>query len=458
MRWRALQTGRVYVNQHPEDAHLTAEDLKNMINNKQERLIIRVLHFASSLCGTNQYWYKQKRQLISMVDTLGMPTVFFTHSAADTQWPELARLLCPGNENSNTCRSKAVANNPAIADWFFVHKMRKFIEAFYINILGASDYWYRFEWQHRGSPHVHGIAWFQGAPDVEKMLASTMDEDLMAAVEHITGYTDKIVTTMNPGISPDGSNSENAPLPQTNPHVCNKPYAEVQDFNMDLVELIATCQRHTRCSTAYCLQTKKGKQACRFNYPKSLQAATVIDTDDSGHMNITTRRNDPLLNSYNPIQLSSWRVNVDMQYVISRYRVLNYLSKYAAKPESRSQGLKLLYNLTMKKMKDNDNVLKFVQQIMINSIGERDYSAQETCHLLLQLPMYRASRDFLILSLDGSRQVEDKLESNEHATIDSQIDHYCARPHHMESVTLMEFVQRYRISKKKGSSVLLSRS
>ena len=58
--------------------------------------------------------------------------------------------------------------------------MRKFIEAFYINILGASDYWYRFEWQHRGSPHVHGIAWFQGAPDVEKMLASTMDEDLMA--------------------------------------------------------------------------------------------------------------------------------------------------------------------------------------------------------------------------------------------------------------------------------------
>ena len=27
-----------------------------------------------------------------MVDTLGLPTVFFTHSAADLQWPELARL------------------------------------------------------------------------------------------------------------------------------------------------------------------------------------------------------------------------------------------------------------------------------------------------------------------------------------------------------------------------------
>ena len=26
-----------------------------------------------------------------MVDTLGLPTVFFTHSTADLQWPELAR-------------------------------------------------------------------------------------------------------------------------------------------------------------------------------------------------------------------------------------------------------------------------------------------------------------------------------------------------------------------------------
>jgi len=28
-----------------------------------------------------------------MVDTLGMATIFFAHSAADLQWPELAHLL-----------------------------------------------------------------------------------------------------------------------------------------------------------------------------------------------------------------------------------------------------------------------------------------------------------------------------------------------------------------------------
>jgi len=105
---------------------------------------------------------------------------------------------------------------------------------------------------------------------------------------------------MNPGISPDGSDSENAQFPQTKPRVCNKPYPEVQDFNLDLVELIATCQRHTRCSTAYCLQTKRGKQACRFNYPNSLQPAPVIVEEDNGQINLITCRNDPLVNSYNP--------------------------------------------------------------------------------------------------------------------------------------------------------------
>ena len=26
-------------------------------------------------------------------------------------------------------------------------------------VLGTCNYWMRFEWQHHGSPHVHGVAW-----------------------------------------------------------------------------------------------------------------------------------------------------------------------------------------------------------------------------------------------------------------------------------------------------------
>ncbi|MBA4719395.1 MAG: hypothetical protein HRO68_09990 [Nitrosopumilus sp.] len=95
-RWRALQTGRIYINKHPKDARLTLDELRDMVGHEGDSFASRVLHYASSLRGTNQYWYKQRGNLIAMVDALGMPTVFFTHSAADTQWPELAHLyhLC----------------------------------------------------------------------------------------------------------------------------------------------------------------------------------------------------------------------------------------------------------------------------------------------------------------------------------------------------------------------------
>ena len=121
---------------------------------KKEAISNCVLHYATSLRGMTQYWFKQRSRLIAMVDTLGLPTVFFTHSAADLQWPELARLICPDDQDSSFARNKAVQENPAIADWFFYHHIVNFIDAFYTAVLGATDCWFRFEWQHRGRPHL----------------------------------------------------------------------------------------------------------------------------------------------------------------------------------------------------------------------------------------------------------------------------------------------------------------
>ena len=426
MRWRALQTGRIYVRQHPQDAQLSVEELRDMVGREGEAFSNRVLHYAGSLRGTRQYWFKQRSRLIAMVDTLGLPTIFFTHSAADLQWPELARLICPDDPDSSTSRSRAVIENPAIADWFFHHRIQKFIDAFYVGVLGVTDYWMRFEWQHRGSPHVHDLAWLPDTPDVEEILASSEDDD-DTAKEKLIRHVDSIVTTLNPAILPDGSNADDAPPPKTNPHICNQPYSEIEDFNQDLIDLIATCQRHTCCSAAYCLRTQNGQQKCRFGYPKQLQPETTIVTADT-EPELLTARNDGLINSFNPVQLSAWCANVDMQYCLSRHRVVEYCAKYATKSEPRSQPLKEVFTNIVRSLKDDNTSLKAVQKLLINSVGERDYSAQETCHLLLQLPMFRASRDFIMLSLDRSRAVEDRLDEDQPATALSALDHYIGRP------------------------------
>ena len=50
MRWRALQTGRIYVRQNPEDDHfLTIEDLRDMVGREGENFSNHVLHYTASL-------------------------------------------------------------------------------------------------------------------------------------------------------------------------------------------------------------------------------------------------------------------------------------------------------------------------------------------------------------------------------------------------------------------------
>ena len=118
MRHRAVQTGRVYVHQHPGDGQLSLNELRDMVGRQGRPSPVQCCPMLP-VCVA--YWQRQRNLLLCMVDTLGLPTIFFTHSAADLQWPELARLICPDNPDSRTACTKAVIENPALADWFFYH-------------------------------------------------------------------------------------------------------------------------------------------------------------------------------------------------------------------------------------------------------------------------------------------------------------------------------------------------
>ena len=72
-----------------------------------------------------------------MVDTLGVPTVFLTHSAADLNWPELGQILGLEDSTDNKAKSMAVIENPCLADWFFYQRISKFMDIFYKGILKA---------------------------------------------------------------------------------------------------------------------------------------------------------------------------------------------------------------------------------------------------------------------------------------------------------------------------------
>lgn len=111
-----------------------------------------------------------------------------------------------------------------------------------------------------------------------------------------------------------------------------------------------------------------------------------------------------------------------MKYITSKQKVIEYCAKYATKCEPCSQSMREIFNSIVKSLKDGNTALTAVQKLLINSVGQRDYSSQETCHLLLQLPMFKASQDFVVLSLDGTRAVEQNIEEAEAATAPSIVD------------------------------------
>ena len=66
--------------------------------------------------------------------------------------------------------------------------------------------------------------------------------------------------------------------------------------------------------------------------------------------------------------------------------------------------------------------------------------------------MYKYSHDFIVLSLDGSRAVEDRVQDHGRVTAPSTLGHYLIRPTTpvFNNMTLLEFTQSYTMPKELG--------
>ena len=233
---------------------------------------------------------------------------------------------------------------------------------------------------------MHEIGKRKNAPEIEW---SRMKEDENVMNEAVQ-YLDSLITTINPGL--------NAPLPDRHP--CQKSKNEQCDDQQDYIDLVNKLQRHTRCSPSYCLRTKDGKQSCRFGYPKENVEHTFVCDDERGQPELITARNDPLINPHNWLQLQGWRANIDLKPILSIHAALQYISKYASKAEPRSTAFSEILNQILSESSLDDLILTSVQKLLLHSVAERDISAQETCHLLLGIPLYHSSRAFVFLNLN----------------------------------------------------------
>ena len=125
------------------------------------QLMNKLQRYAPKIQGSKQYWYTRYQELKSLLEQTGSATFFWTVSSADNYWPELHSLMphkCSQAEVTHPMRMRSVIENPHIADWFFHVKMTDFVKYWLDDALDSEWYWYRYEYQARGSTQAHGCA------------------------------------------------------------------------------------------------------------------------------------------------------------------------------------------------------------------------------------------------------------------------------------------------------------
>ena len=202
--------------------------------------------FLQTVRGSQPYWKRTLHDLCAMVLQLDIPTWFITFSAADMMSTEPIQIIAHQQGVTLTYeevkswdwqeKCNWIRSNPVTAARHFQFRAQKFIHGVMMSdahpVGHIVDYFYRVEFQQRGSPHLHCLFWVKDAP---KIGHNTEKE--------ICSFIDTYVS-------------------------CNIPDSETDP---DLYTLVDKVQRHSHSSS--CMKSGKG---CRFHFPKAPTSETLI--------------------------------------------------------------------------------------------------------------------------------------------------------------------------------------
>ena len=123
--------------------------------------------------------------------------------------------------------------------------------------------------------------------------------------------TEYLAAMAFPALFPDGKGD---PTKFSTRRLISKTSLDVDenDLDDDYADLVNCVQRHTKCSTAYCLRKKSnGEQYCRFKFPFEDCNETYIEFEEINSKkngkqfrpNIVLKRNDSRVNRHQCLQL-----------------------------------------------------------------------------------------------------------------------------------------------------------
>ena len=122
--------------------------------------------FLQPVRGTPPYWERTMKDLYAMIRQIGIPTFFLTFSAGETRWDDVINtLLTIGQDKRKisdlewTDKCKLIKENPLMCARLFDHRVKSLFTKLLLSkaqpIGKVVDFFFRTEFQQRGSPHIH---------------------------------------------------------------------------------------------------------------------------------------------------------------------------------------------------------------------------------------------------------------------------------------------------------------
>ena len=330
-------------------------------------------------------------------------------------------------------------------------------------------FFYRVEFQQRGSPHIHALFWIKDAPQLGKN--PNCD---------ITAFVDKYVTCKS-----DLQGVVDAELINLQLHrhakTCRKKGRNICRFNfpmfpmpstmilqpLDLCNLqnieIEHLEANLKKITDLLSSMKLGNEI-EINFDNFLQKlgltidAYILSIRYSLQRDTILLKRSPSdirINNYNADLLKAWRANLDIQYVLDPYSCAVYILSYITKGQ---RGMSRLLETACKEAKSgNKDLVNQVRHIGNKFLNAVEISAQEAVYLVLQMPLRHSSRQvqFINTSIPDDRafllkpieKLRDMPDNSDDIESDNVIKRYQRRPKKLKNLCLADFVAWYNCIK-----------
>ena len=419
------------------------------------------------------YLETKKKDVFAMIRQLGLPTWFMSLSSADTRWTDLLKMLANLNNNVEYTdeqvnnltweqKIKLVQADPVTCSRYFDHRVHEFINSVLKSdhkpIGKLTDYFYRVEFQQRGSPHIHMIVWIENAP---KFNVNTNAE--------ITAFVDEFLQCCV-----DDQEMKHLTDIQIHKHsrTCRKKVDKICRFGYPLPPLPCTMvldplevdqDKYIKLHQNLQKKMNNEKNGYDMTYKQFLTTVVQMSEEDyircirsslkSSKVFLKRKPSEIRVNLYNKTVLKAWKANIDMQFVLDPYACAMYIVSYISKSQRGMSNL--LYSAAKEARNDNMDIKRQVRHIGNVFSNSVEVSAQEAVYLVLQMPLTNCTRDVVFINTSTSDKRVQLLKSKSvlgelppdstKIMSDNVIKRYSKRPKVLENWCLADYVSQLNI-------------